>query len=369
MQKNKMKKIKIYLQYPWKFPDSPYYKYLLQDKSKEIEYQNVAKQKGVITSRKFFWLSTFLKKNIRRYTRILTPSMLNSHLSPEGDYDLIHCAHCLSKNNNKPWILDLEAFWQLWVSTKKTKKGLKKAEKVLGRKNCKKILPWTEKIRGELEGSFPNLKNKIELVYPALPVKKKKKEIKKEIILIFSGRYFYWKGGLHALEVIDRLSKKYPNVRGIINSEVPEEIKNKYFKNKKIEFYGLIPQKKLFELYEKSDVLIYPGYTDSFGFAYLEAMSFGVPIITLDGWARKELIREGKTGFVLERPKKFKWNKIGETEKIIIEKMIEKVELLIKNKALRKRMSENCLKEISEGKFSIKERNKKLKRIYEEAIR
>jgi hypothetical protein len=44
-----MKKIKVYLQYPWKFPDSPYYKCLLQEHPKEIEYLNVEKQKGVIT--------------------------------------------------------------------------------------------------------------------------------------------------------------------------------------------------------------------------------------------------------------------------------------------------------------------------------
>jgi len=364
-----MEKIKVYLQYPWKFPDSPYYKYLLQDSPKEVQYLNIQKQKGVITSKRFFWLSNFLKKNIRRFARILCPSMLNAHLSPRGDYDLIHCAHCLSKNNDKPWIFDIEAFWQLWVSTKETKKGLRKVEKILNKNNCKKILPWTEKMKNELVEAFPKLKEKIELVYPAIPLKKIKKKIGKDVTLIFSGRYFYWKGGLHALEAINQLTKKYPNVKGIINSEIPGEIKQKYSKNRKIEFYGLIPQEKLFELYEKADILVYPGYTDSVGFAYLESMRFGIPVITVDGWSRKEIITEGKTGFVLDRPKKFKWDKIGKDEEALINKMIEKTEELIKNKKLREKMSKNCIKEIKEGKFSIKNRNKKLKRIYEEALK
>ena len=55
------KKIKVYLQYPWKFPDSPYYKYLIQDCPKEIEYCNIEKQKGVITRKKFFLFSNFLQ--------------------------------------------------------------------------------------------------------------------------------------------------------------------------------------------------------------------------------------------------------------------------------------------------------------------
>ena len=57
--KAKKGKIKVYLQYPWKFPDSPYYKYLLQEVPKEIEYYNVKKQKGVITNKLFL-----LRKNV-----------------------------------------------------------------------------------------------------------------------------------------------------------------------------------------------------------------------------------------------------------------------------------------------------------------
>jgi len=150
-----MNNIKVYLQYPWKFPDSPYYKYLLQESPKGIKYMNVERQKGVITNKRFFWISNFLKKRIRVLTKIFYPTLLNSHISPNVDYDLIHCAHCLSKNKNKPWVFDMEAFWQFWVSTKKTKKGLRKVEKILKRKNCKKILPWTEKIEGEFRGFFP----------------------------------------------------------------------------------------------------------------------------------------------------------------------------------------------------------------------
>ena len=76
------------------------------------------------------------------------------------------------------------------------------------------------------------------------------------INIIFSGRYFYSKGGLHALEAIDQLTKKYPNVYGVINSDIPEKVLKEYSKNKKIEFHGLIPQNELFELYKKFSSLL-----------------------------------------------------------------------------------------------------------------
>ena len=103
-----MKEITVYLQYPWRFPDSPYYKYLIENPPRGVKFLNAAKQKGVITNKRKFWISNFLKRNIRRGLNKLNLAIPNAHLSPKGDYDLIHCAHCLSKNEDKPWVADIE---------------------------------------------------------------------------------------------------------------------------------------------------------------------------------------------------------------------------------------------------------------------
>ena len=255
----------------------------------------------------------------------------------------------------------------------KTKRATKKALKILKRDNCKKILAWTEEAKNKIMKSFPEIKDKLEVVYPAIPEKKFRKTKGSKINIIFSGRYFYAKGGVHAVEAIDQLTKRYPQVHGIINSEVPEEIKKKYSKNKKIKFYGLMPQKELFKLYKKSDIMIYPGYSDSFGFGFLEAMSFGIPIITSDGFARKEIVEDRKTGFVVERPE-ISWK--GDvpvfptsSEKRLLRDLEDKAEIMIKNRVLREKMSKNCIEIIRVGKFSIKERNKRLEKIYEEALK
>lgn len=362
------KQIKVYLQYPWKFPDSPYYKYLIDNPPKGIEYLNTKKQKGVITNRNKFLFSNKIKKIIRGAFKILHLSISNAHISPEGDYDLIHCAHCLSKNKDKPWVADIEALWQFYVGNK-NRFTKNKIRKILMRSNCKKILPWTEKTKKEIIEEFPEIKNKVEVVYPAIQEKKFKKIETKRIHIIFSGRYFYWKGGFHALDAIDKLTKKYKNVYGIFNSDVPKEIKERYQKNSKISFHGLISQEKLFELYQESDIMIYPGYSDTFGFAFLEAMSFGIPVITVEGFARKELIEDKKTGLVIEKRLQINQKEIRKINEELISKIEKETSKMIENKKSREEMSQNCLRAITHGKFSIKERNKRIWKIYEEAIK
>jgi len=364
-----MKKIKIYLQYPWKFPDSPYYKYLIDNPPENVEYLNIKKQKGVITSKKFFWFSNFLKRNIRKFVVLFKLSIPNAHLTKtKQKFDLIHCAHCLSLNKG-PWVGDFEGPWQFSVSGEYSQSGKRLMGRILKKENCKKIIAWTKAAKNNILKEFPETKGKVEMVYPAVFVPKIKKKKHKQINLLFVGRYFYAKGGLHALEVFDKLTKKYENVKAIIVSEIPKVVKEKYSRNKKIEFYGLIPQKELFDLYSKSDIFIYPGYSDSFGFMYLEAMGFGIPVITVDGFAKKEIISEGETGFVINRLEKINPKIIGPKEKQLINEIIKKADRLIKNKKLREKMSKNSVETIKKGRFSIKERNTKLEKIYEKALK
>jgi glycosyltransferase involved in cell wall biosynthesis len=254
----------------------------------------------------------------------------------------------------------------MWISGIDKKNARNKVLKYLLRDNCKKIIAWTETTKKEIINKFPEVKNKIEVVYYAMkPQILEKKKIEKDIVLFFSGRHFEWKGGIHATEAIDRLTKKYSNVKGIINGVVPRHIVDKYSNNNKIKIYQLIPYKEILEIYKKSDIFIYPGYSDTFGFVFMEAMSFGIPIITVDGFARKEIVEDKKNGYVIPKPKNI--NVMIPNEEII-NKIIEKASILIEDEKLREKMSKNCIEEIKYGKFSMKKRNEKLKKIYEEAM-
>lgn len=362
-----MRLISIYLQYPWKFPDSPYYTYLIKSPPSEIEYLNISKEKGVITDAKKFKEQTRLKLRIRKYANLLRLPIPNAHLTrTKESHDLIHCAHCLSLNH-KPWVADIESVWSMWVGGRNTNLGRYFVKKILSSKNCKKIMPWTNKTKKDILEIFPELEKKIEVVYPAVPLLMSKKKSKKRVTLLYASRHFHLKGGLLTLEVFSKLKERYGDkVNLIFISDVPNEIKIKY---PQIKILGLVPSEKLREYYQKSDIFFYPSFVDTFGFAILEAMSHGLPIISIENdEIRKELITEGKTGLMVKTKLKYD-EQDNQKFNALVSDLVKKASLLIEDKKLLEKMSKACIEEIKNGKFSIKERNKKLKRIYEEAIK
>ena len=60
-----MKPMNVYLQYPWRFPDSPYYKSLIGNPPQGIKYLNAKKMEGGATSSRYkFIFLTLLRKSL-----------------------------------------------------------------------------------------------------------------------------------------------------------------------------------------------------------------------------------------------------------------------------------------------------------------
>jgi len=362
-----MKKIKVHLQYPWSFPDSSYYKSILKYPPKNVEFVNFKQEefKGISSGKKFKRINK-IKNLLRKVLYVL--KLPNIIKTKKTNFDIIHCAHCLSKNK-KPWVVDVEHYWNFASSGKLaySKQGKEKIKKFLKSPYCKKILPWTESAKKSITDALKDkeIEKKIEIVSFAMPVKKFKKK-KGKTTLLFVGRYFYAKGGMEALEAFDELSKNQ-DIKCIFVSDTPKQILEKYSKNKRIEFYNLMPQEKLFELYKKSDIFVYPGYSDTFGFALVEAMAFGLATVTVNGFARKEIVKNGKTGYVIET--KANPQKSKEERKRLVKEIVFITTKLIKNKKLLLNIQKNAKREIKNGKFSIEKRNKKLEEVYKEALK
>lgn len=363
------KEIKVYLQYPWKVSDSQYYKSIIENPPEKVMYKNVRKKEGMIVNKRALWFFNSLKNQIRNWTERLGLIIPNARLTKTNEkFDLIHCAHCLSLNKT-PWVADFESWWQMWVSGRDRKKGKEIVYRRLKSKECKKIIAWTPEAKKEIENIFPGIKEKIEVVTFAWPLRKLKKKNKKNKVILFVSRYFYNKGGLHTLEVFDRITKKNKDVEAIFVSDVPNKIKEKYEKNKKIKIYGLLPYSKMVdEIFPSADIFVYPGYSDTFGFVFVDALSFGLPIVTVDGFSRKYIVDEGKTGFVIGSRKEIDRESIGKNEEVIIKELEKKTLFLLKNDKIREKMSQNCIEEVKNGKFSINRRNEKLRKIYEDAL-
>jgi glycosyltransferase involved in cell wall biosynthesis len=360
------KKIKVLLQSPWKFTDSPYYKSLRENPPRDIIYESIDEFK-LIEHKKRRRLNKLLKKIIKSFIRNLYPSLPNIHSPPKNkEYDMIHCTHCLT-NWRGPWVADFESSTQFWVAKNKNNLGKEKIRKILSKKNCKKIMPWNNYVYNSIISLFPELKDKLEVVYPAVPQKRFKKIMHKRKAIIYVARDFYIKGGLIALEVLKKVSKEY-DVDIYFVSDESHKFRSK---NSKIKFLDLMPQKKLFKYFMKSDIFFYPSLADTFGFASLEAMSFGLPTVSINTQRTpsiKDIVLPGKTGALVDFPKTINFYKVGQAEKELIDKLFDEIGKLLKDEKILKKMSKNCIREIQSGKFSIKERNAKLTKIYKEAL-
>jgi len=265
----KDKEIKVYLQRPWKFGDSSYYKNIIDFPPKNIKYLNTKKGKELIQSANYFRLNNFVKGRIKKILRKIVPNLPNVHLTTSNEnYDLIHCTHCLSLNKT-PWVCDIEYVGQFWVAPlgDGTFPSKEKVKEIISSKNCKKIIAWNNWVRKDIIKLFPDVKDKVEIIHFTMPIQDIKRKKSQKIRLLYTSRRFYFKGGLHSIEVIDRLTKKYKDVDGLIVSDTPKEIIEKYKGNKKIKFYELMPQKEMFKkIHPKSDIFVYPSYTDTYGF-------------------------------------------------------------------------------------------------------
>lgn len=290
----------------------------------------------------------------------------------------------------EPWVVDLEFVTQLaGFSIKHFKKYKGLIEKMLASEYCKKITSVTEAgIKTVLLNlDTAELADKVEVIRPAIPKRNFTKGYNKDKVrLLFVGSAnisgnFRVKGGGEVLEAFAILHQSYPNLELVSRSDVPEELKTKYKGLDNLTLGKIIPWEQLVEEFKSSDIFLFPSHATP-AFAILDAMSYELPVITTDVWANHELVENGKTGFIIKKSEMIKhyvenfipdWSSphnmraYKTPDPKVVEELVEKTSILIENPELRRRMGKAGRQEIESGKFSIETRNKKLKKIFDEA--
>lgn len=77
--------------------------------------------------------------------------------------------------------------------------------------------------------------------------------------------------------------------------------KIKPFLGKNIQYVGNIPYQKTYKYYGESKVSLCPiQWEEPFGLTFVESMACGTPVIAFDRGSAKEVIKNGKTGFVVK---------------------------------------------------------------------
>lgn len=239
--------------------------------------------------------SNFVRKKFNRKSKLsfIINDFINSKKSDYILYDHLGLARSnLFHIKKKPYIIFLYGI-DIWdKSNKKRLKAQKNSALSIAISNFTKHRALTT------HGTLKNVKVCwLSTIYDEIKFVKKKK---KNFNFLFLSRLEKDKGHQITIDAFNKIKKR--NIKLIIVGKGPEykNIKKKIANlnlQKKVKMYGFLDEKKLNNLWSKTDVLIMPSKVEGFGLVYIEAMSRGIPIITSKQDAGHEINVHGKTGY------------------------------------------------------------------------
>ena len=126
----------------------------------------------------------------------------------------------------------------------------------------------------------------------------------KPVRFLFIGTQFEIKGGQALLEAFAKASNQNPDIHLDLITHLPESFDEQISNIPNITVHEPIYSRdEIFSQFlSNCDVLIHPSYMESFGMTVFEAISQGLAVISNDIYALKELVIDGKNGFLLEPP-------------------------------------------------------------------
>jgi len=144
-------------------------------------------------------------------------------------------------------------------------------------------------------------------VRPDAAVDTVSKSQQKQVHFLFVGHITKAKGVLDALEAVALLHDNnwFLHVVGGASAE-PEtwgkvaSLIKKHGLGEHVQLYGRVDDNSLLALYKQADVFVLPSYWEGYGIVFLEAMSFGLPVVSTTAGAIPEVVKHNKAGLLVE---------------------------------------------------------------------
>jgi glycosyltransferase involved in cell wall biosynthesis len=154
--------------------------------------------------------------------------------------------------------------------------------------------------------------------------------------------YLFWMGRINKFKGVEEaiiIAKKNKRKLFIAGSIEDKDLFNRLIKNNKsnlIEYLGELNFKEKVKFFAGAKVFLYPiQWEEPFGLVMIEAMACGTPVIAFNRGAVPEVIKDGKTGFIVDP-----LNKKGKPNIEGLVKAIKKIDQ-IDRKECRKHIEEN----------------------------
>jgi len=123
-----------------------------------------------------------------------------------------------------------------------------------------------------------------------------------EVCIVYAGRYSKRKGIYDLLEAFEIAKFDIPvrlNLYGDGEVEKVKEIAKKSAKKDLITINGWIEHNEYIKKLPSYDFLVLPSYGETFGLVLVEAMGFGIPVISTYAGAIPEVVKNGETGLLV----------------------------------------------------------------------
>jgi glycosyltransferase involved in cell wall biosynthesis len=317
----------------------------------------------------------------------------------QDDIELIYAYNHIVFGD-RPWVVSVE--WPhvlIGRDVRHFQRYRRTVEERLASRECRRILTWTDWARDSLLLNFDcdRFRRKVEVVPQAVPSKvfeRKRNGRNRRILFVASANIpqaFDTKGGKEVLEVFGALSKKYKSLELVMRAKIPPHVRRRYGNILTMDAVRVVESEQPLEALEKefinADIFLYPSH-ESHNTVILDAMSYELPVVTTEAGSTGR-IKDGYSGLVVRNstripyfwsgnnmsmipagatPLKQERSKALETvDPELVSELVERTSVLIENPDLARRIGSAARWEVEEGKFSIKNRNDKLKRVFDDA--
>ena len=293
----------------------------------------------------------------------------------------------------EPWVLDMcgEQPHLLVGSEAMFRRFRGLIRRLLVSDHCRKVIYQVQIGKKALLASLeaPELADKVEVIYPAVSRKSFVKQYhNRPVRLLFVGSanidahwQFRDKGGLILLEAFVHLRQRFPDLELVIRSRVSPPVRRRCAGVANLRLIEeTLPWQELEREFMEADVFVCPAHLTP-SMTFLDAMSYELPVVTTDIWSNPELVEDGRTGLLVHHPQAHRYVRdfvahhdwpefeqvVNRVDPGLVAGVVGKVSTLIEDPELRRRMGREGRREVEEGKFSIKRRNKDLKKVLDEA--
>jgi glycosyltransferase involved in cell wall biosynthesis len=269
--------------------------------SKEFDLDNV---ETYITGNVFKRLSIFISGFLRFLIKLIfhRPDVLHIHMSYNGSFYRKSLFVLIAKLFNVPVIVHVHgsSFKDFYARLSEGQK--KYCRFILNR--CDKLIVLSKEWYQYFSSLIP--KDKVQVLYNGVTksgftLQKKNNDIP---IALFMGRLGQRKGTYDLIEAIKLLKEKGIKGKFLLAGDGEEEEVNKLIKKYNLQEYvetlGWINGDQKKSLLEISDLLVLPSYNEGLPMAILEAMDYGLPIVSTPVGGIPEVIKDDENGYLVK---------------------------------------------------------------------